>query len=302
MTASTKGLLAMALACTTWGLSPLYYAQLTHIPPLEILSYRSLWSLVFFVIILAVQGRLIEVPAAIKTPRSFLIVAAAAVMISGNWFGFIYAVSTGQGMEAALGYYIFPLVAVLFGRVLFAEVLTRWQWAAVSLAALAVLILATGLGVAPWIAFWLAATFSVYGVIKKQLGVGPVVSVTAEVLILAPIAIGWLAYTGTGAQQNIGTHLLLALSGPLTATPLILFSYAARNARMSSVGLVQYLNPTLQFLCAVLVLGEVFTPWHGIAFPLIWTALAIYSIAALRQDRLARRAAVSASTSSTIVT
>ncbi|MFQ1700595.1 EamA family transporter RarD [Loktanella agnita] len=302
MSDSTRGVAALLLACTVWGLSPLYYALLKHVPAAEVLAYRSLWSLVFFVLILLAQGRLGLVRQAIAGRQVWLI-GLAAVMIASNWFGFIFAIQAGHGMEASLGYYIFPLVAVILGWAIFDERLGRAQWVAVALAMLAVVGLTWGLGVPPWIALALAVTFGAYGVAKKQLDLGPVVSVTAEVVLLAPIAIGWLVFAGT--QIGAGTwqtHALLALSGPLTASPLILFSYAARRVRMATVGVVQYINPTLQFGCAVLVFGEVFTRWHGIAFPLIWLALAIYSVAAIRQDRASRRVLSSAVISGTVVT
>ncbi|WP_296424240.1 EamA family transporter RarD [Yoonia sp.] len=301
MTDGAKGVLAMVLTCTVWGLSPLYYALLKHVPPLEVLSYRSLWSLGFFAVILTAQGRLHLVGHAIAQRQVWLI-GLAAVFISANWFGFIFAIQAGQGMAASLGYYIFPLVAVVMGRVLFGETLGRAQWVAVLLAGLAVLGLTVGLGVPPWIALALAGTFGAYGVIKKQLSLGPVVSVTAEVALMAPLAIFWLLWAGTQGDATWQTHALLALSGPLTAMPLVLFSYAARRTRMSTVGLLQYINPTLQFACAVFAFGEPFTQWHAIAFPLIWIALVIYSIAAIRQERASRRAASSVVTSVAVVT
>ncbi len=220
MTQSTKGVFAMIVACTVWGLSPLYYALLRDVPPMEVLSYRSLWSLAFFALILGVQGRLSEVLVALSKPRQVVTIFIAAAMIAGNWFGFIFAISTGQGIEASLGYYIFPLVAVVIGKLVFSERLKAAQWIAVGIAGFGVAVLTAGLGVAPWIALWLAGTFGAYGMIKKQLPLGPVVSVTSEVLLLAPLAIGWIALkgTGVGGGNDVGTHALLALSGPLTAS------------------------------------------------------------------------------------
>lgn len=304
MTESTKGLIAMCVCYTVWGLSPLYYAQLKHVPPLEVLSYRCLWSLLFFTVVLLVQKRLPLVFATLSKPRNLIIIATAAIMISTNWFGFIFAVSTGQGLEASLGYYIFPLVAVLLGRVLFGERLSKTQTMAVTVATVAVLLLAVGLGAPLYIGLTLAISFGVYGLIKKQLDVGPVVSVTAEVLLLSPLALIWIMMNGTGgvAGHSTGTQVLMAISGPLTALPLVLFSYAARRSRMSTIGIVQYMNPTLQFLCAVLVFAEPFTPWHAVAFPMIWGALTLYSWSSLSQDRAARRLVSSAGTSSTTVT
>ena len=289
-----SGILALIAACTVWGLSPLYYHLLAHVPPLEVLCYRTIWSLIFFAGLLAVQGRLGQVRSALAAPRTLMVIVAAAVMISLNWFGFIYSISIGNALEASLGYYMFPLVAVVLGWLVFRESLSRAQIAAVAIAALAVVVLTAGLGVAPWIALFLAGTFGAYGVLKKGLDLGGVVSVTAEVAVLAPFALVWLVLHGT----EIGNHpvnwpdmALLTLSGILTGLPLILFSYATRRVRLSTVGLVQYLNPTLQFACAVLFFGNLLTPWHAIAFPMIWAALALYSLSAVRAERAARRRA-----------
>lgn len=291
----------MVMACTIWGLSPLYFAQLKHVPAIEILCYRAVWSSLFFAAILAFQGRLALVGQAVRGGQVWVI-ACAAALISFNWLVYIFAIQTGQGIEASLGYYVYPLVAVLLGWAGFSERLQRMQWLAVLLAGSAVLVLTIGLGVPPWIALGLAASFSLYGVIKKQLPLGPVVSVTAEVLLLAPFAALLLWLTGDVGALSWDTHLLLALSGPLTATPLILFSFAARRIAMATVGVVQYVNPTLQFGCAVLVFGEPFSKWHAIAFPMIWAALLVYSVSAIRQDRAARKAVSSDVTSGTVVT
>ncbi len=294
MTPGAAGILALVAACTIWGLSPLYYHLLAHLPPLEVLSFRTLWSLIFFAAVLAAQGRLGLVRDALADRRTRMVIAAAAVAISLNWFGFIYTISLGNGLEASLGYYMFPLIAVVLGRMVFKETLTQSQIAAVALATLAVVVLTLGLGVAPWIAIALGVTFGIYGVLKKGLDMGGVVSVTAEVAVLAPLALLWLIFRGT----VIGAHTidwsdmaLLAVSGPLTGLPLILFSFATRRVRLSTVGLVQYLNPTLQFFCAVLFFGNLLTPWHAIAFPMIWTALALYSWSSIRTERAARRRA-----------
>ena len=193
-----------------------------------------------------------------------------------------------------MGYYIFPLVAVLLGAIAFRERLGKAQLFAVALAATAVITLTIGLGVPPWIALILATSFGFYGLVKKGLSVGPVVSVTAEVLLLSPIALGvlwWFHSDGHGAfGSNWHDSLLLAFSGILTASPLIMFSYATKRITLATVGLVQYLNPSLQFLVATLLFREMFSLWHAIAFGMIWSALAIYTTASLRQDRAARRA------------
>lgn len=288
-----KGMVAMVAACVVWGVSGLFYALLRHVPAMEVLAWRTLASLLFFAVVLTLQGRLSD---AIAAPRQGRLprIALAALMISANWFGFIYSIQSGHAVEASLGYYIFPLVAVLLGRVVFAERLSPAQWAAVGLAAIAVLVLSLGLGAAPWISLWLAGTFSAYGVLKKQLDLGPVVSVMAEVAVLAPIALVWAFGFGHGLHWDAQTLALLLASGVVTGLPLVLFAYATQRVRLSTVGLIQYLNPTLQFLVATLILAEPFTRWHMIAFPMIWAALALYSMLALRYDRASRRAVSSA--------
>lgn len=305
MTEAGKGVAALVAACTVWGLSGLYYKLLAHVAPIEILAHRTLWSLVFFTLLLLVQGRLSQLRAALASVRAVGIVLFAALMISTNWFVFILSIQIGRATEASLGYYLFPLVAVGIGRVIFGERLSRMQAAAVALAALAVTILTLGLGVAPWIALVLSMSFGLYSLVKKQLSAGPVVSVTAEVLLLSPIALGVLlfAHQGTGGVfgADLTDSLLLMFSGILTAGPLMLFSYASKRVRMGTVGLVQYINPTLQFLVAVMIFSEPFSTWHLVAFALIWSALTLYSVSSVSLERAARRARVNASTLSTTV-
>ncbi|RXV62222.1 EamA family transporter RarD [Roseovarius sp. A46] len=294
MREATKGIVAMVATCTVWGLSGIYYKLLAHVPPIEILAHRTLWSCAFFALVLLAQGRISMLGRALAGRRSVLSIALAALMISTNWFVFITSIQVGRAMEASLGYYIFPLVAVLLGALAFRERLGRAQLFAVGLALCAVVTLTLGLGVPPWIALVLASSFGLYGLVKKGLSVGPVVSVTAEVLLLSPIALTVLWYfhsSGNGAfTANWRDSLLLAFSGILTGTPLIMFSYATKRVTLATVGLVQYLNPTLQFLVATLIFLEPFSFWHAVAFAMIWTALAIYTTASLRQDRAARRA------------
>ncbi|ARE38515.1 RarD [Rhodovulum sp. P5] len=311
MDEARKGVLAMIGASVIWGLSSMYYKLLAHVPPEEVLGHRTLWSLVFFGLVLAGQGRLGELARLLTRPRALALVAFAALMVSTNWFFFIYSIQIGRAVEASLGYYIFPLVAVALGYLLLGERHSPVKWGAVGLACLAVAGLTWGLGAAPWVSLALAVTFGLYGLAKRGVPAGPVVSVTAEVFLLAPVALvwlwgvhghGWPGLTGRTLAtfgHDLSDSVLLMLSGPLTATPLILFSYAAKRIGYATLGLVGYVNPTLQFFVATLVFGEAFTGWHAFAFALIWTALAIYSAESLRQDRAARRASIKASTSST---
>jgi chloramphenicol-sensitive protein RarD len=279
------------------------------VPPLEVLAHRTVWAAVFFGLVLALQRRGAEMRAALAAPRVWAVLAAAAVFISANWFGFIHAIQVGRALEASLGYYTFPLVAVALGYLVLGERYSRLQSVAIGLAVLAVLVLTLGLGAAPWIALLLAGTFGGYGLLKNRIGLGPVVSVFFETALLAPFALVWLGGLHAGLWgdpsgrpggffgTDAGASALLVLSGPMmTGGPLILFAYAARRVRLATLGLVQYLNPTLQFLVAVGIFGEPFTRWHAIAFPLIWTGLAIYSRESWRGARARQSRSISAGT------
>ncbi|MFN3644849.1 MAG: EamA family transporter RarD [Gemmobacter sp.] len=308
MTEAQRGVAALVAACTLWGLSPLYWRLLNHVPPGELLAHRTLWSFVFFAGLMAAQGRLGAVRALLAGPARGR-VAAAAVFITANWFLLILSVQWGMLTEASLGYYIFPLLAVAIGVAAFGERLRGPQALAIALAAAGVGVLTVGLGAAPWIALTMATTFALYGAIKKRLVAGPVASVTAEVTLLALPAAAWIALVHAGwvsegraggwLGQGAGTTLLLLGSGPVTAVPLMLFTAASRRVSMATLGLGQYVNPTLQFLVAVAILAEPFTPWHMAAFALIWAAVAVYSTAGVVQDRAARRRRVSVGTSGT---
>ena len=281
----------MILACTVWGLSAIYYKLLEHVPPLEVLSHRVLWSVLIFSLYQLFRGRLGAVLDLIRSRRDLKRVALASFMVSANWFLFIWAVQAGRVVETSLGYFIQPLVAVIFGIWLFSERLTKAQWVAVGLALSAVLLLSFGLGIIPWLSLILAITFAIYSAVKKRLTSGAISSVTAEATLLAPIAIIWLVgahfFAWGGSGGIFGTSgrdsFLLALSGVLTAGPLMLMSYAAQRLQLATVGVLQYVNPSLQFFCAVVVFSEPFGMVHAVSFGLIWTALAIYSVSEFRR-------------------
>lgn len=295
MSDTVKGILAMVAACVVWGLSGIYYKVLSHVPPEQVLSHRVLWSFLFFAGVLLFQGRIGALAAAFGNRRDALLLVCATAMISLNWFLFITAIQTGHATEASLGYYLFPLISVLLGRLVFGEHLARAQMLAMVLAAAAVAVLAFGLGAAPMVPLVLGATFALYGAAKKKIPLGPVVSVTAEVLLVLPVALAVIWLTGgAGFLGSTADAAMLMFSGPLTGLPLILLSYAAKRVRLGTVGVLQYLNPTLQFLVAVLLFAEPFTRWHGAAFALIWSAVAVFSLSALRQERASRRAAMAA--------
>jgi chloramphenicol-sensitive protein RarD len=303
-----KGLLAMAGAATIWGLSGIYYKALDNVPSLEVLCHRILWSAVLFGAILLLQSRMREVRLSLSSLQTQAIVVTAALAIAANWFLFIFSIHTDRALEASLGYYIFPLVAVTLGYIFFKERFSAPQAAAIALAGAAVLVLTVGLGAPPWIALILAGTFGCYGLLKKRVRMGPVSSVFCETAVFVPLVLPWLlwlhaeawwdqtAVDGAWFGRDLSTTLLLVASGPLTAIPLLLMSYAAQRVSYASMGLVQYLNPTLQFTVAVALFGEPFTRWHAIAFPMIWIALAIYGVSSLRQFSSARRESIRSGT------
>ena len=292
MSDGLKAILALVAASTIWGLSGIYFDVLREVPPLEVLSHRVLWSLAFFLALFAVQGRLRVFAGLVRQKRLMVWLGVTTLMVSANWYGYIWSIQNGYATQASLGYYMFPLMAVLFGFVLFRERFNRVQATAIAMATLAVVTLTVGLGAVPWIALLLAVTFATYGSLKKSLPVGPVMSVACEVLIAAPVALGlliWLHAQGLGAfGASPQVSIWLALSAGFTGLPLVLFSYASKRLAYATVGLIQYLNPTLQFAVAMLYFAEPFTGTHAIVFPLIWTGVALYCIDLWRQERSAR--------------
>jgi chloramphenicol-sensitive protein RarD len=294
MNSATKGVLAIAFACVIWGFATLYYKAMAHVPPLEVLAHRCLWSLLMFGGLLWGQGRWSEVWRLLAGPDRVRVLLMSAV-VALNWGLFIYAIQAGFAVQSSLGYYIMPLVTVVMGVVILGETLSLFQGLAVGLAGVAVAVLTWGLGAAPWMALALAFSFSPYLLVKKQMKAAAVVSVTAEVLVIAPFAVALLIYAHMGGDQfgrvggmfgtDLFTSLMLPMTGLITGLPLVLFSWGAQRVRLSTLGVVQYLNPTLQAVSAVLIMGEPFSRWHAVAFAMIWAALLVYSIESIRQER-----------------
>lgn len=302
MTRAGAGVLAVVGSSTIWGVSGVYFSLLNHLPPLEILFHRTFWSLVFFVCFLGLQRRVHELTAVLADRRLLAIMVFSATMVGANWLLFIIAIQTGHATQASLGYYVFPLIAAGLGAVFLGERFSRAKVVALALATIAVLVLTVSLGTFPWIAAVLALTFSVYGLVKKRLSIGPVVSVTVEVALVAPFLLGWVLWNsgGLGAvTANVATAGLLIGLVFFTGVPLALFAFASRRLDYATLGLIQYLNPSLQFAVAALILQEQVTTAHMIAFPLIWLGLAIYSGEALLRERASRRAARAAAGSAT---
>lgn len=288
----SAGWVSGTAAYAIWGMFPAFFGLLSFAAPLDILAHRVAWTLVLMAAVLAVTGRL----AAFRghDRRTWLLLGAGALSISVNWGTYIYAVASGQVAQAALGYFINPLVTVLLGVVIFRERLSRWGIAAVAVAAAAVAVITVGYGHPPLIALILAASFAAYGAIKKVVPVEPRVSLSAETALVAPFAVGYLVFAAF-AQHNAGTSLtgtqlaLLMASGPMTAIPLLLFSAAAQRLPVVTMGLLQYITPILQFLWAVLVRHEVMTPTVWVGFVLVWVALLIFTADALCRARRTTR-------------
>lgn len=278
------GLAAALAAFLIWGVAPLYFAAVSFAGPLEILSHRICWTVLLMVALVMVTRRGRELRAVLAAPTRWPVYLATTLLVSGNWGLFIYSIQSGQLMQASLGYYINPLVYVLLGVVFLGERLNRGQGAAVGLAAMAVLTLTIWAGVVPWIALTLAISFGLYGLLRKRAGIDPVVGLLVETLLVAPIALGFLVLLGAEGHvdDGFGPAVLLMLSGVVTGAPLVLFMMGAARLRLSTIGLMQYIAPSLQFVIAIWVFGEPFSLAWGAAFALIWGALAIYTAATLR--------------------
>ncbi|MEO1238766.1 MAG: EamA family transporter RarD [Pseudomonadota bacterium] len=284
MTNAASGIAAMIAVCTIWGLAPLYYGLLAHVPSDQVLAHRGIWSLVLFLPLVALRGDLGSLAQLLGDKGQRAPLMTASLAIAANWFLFILATAIDRVTESSLGYYIFPLISVAVGAAVLGERLTRRQWTAVGLALAAVVLLGAGLGAVPWISLGLALTMTLYALMKRYIAAGPLVSVTGEAVWIAPVSIAWIIWTGSYGH-SWSTWALLIGMGPMTAIPLMLFSYAAHRVSMGLQGFLMYLNPTIQGAVAVLILNETLTGWHKIAFPLIWVALILYSVEAVRKAR-----------------
>ncbi|MFK7915644.1 MAG: EamA family transporter RarD [Pseudomonadales bacterium] len=276
------------LAYTIWGVSPAYFVWVSQALPLEVLAYRVLWSIPLLALLLTLTRKwriLFGLP--LRTLGALLL---SGLLIGANWGTFIWAVDNQRILETSLGYYLNPLINVLFGVVLLAERLRPWQWLALTLAALGVANEVWALGHVPWIALVLAITFALYGLVRKTVAVGPVVGLALETSLMAPLAIGYLlvihnAGQGALAHGNVDLVAMLALGGAVTVAPLLCFNAAALRMPLSILGMFQYLAPTLSLLLAVFAFGEPFRSHQYLTFGLIWLALLIFSVEGWRYGR-----------------
>ncbi len=277
-----QGTLYAVGAYALWGLFPVYFKALQHVPPLQILCHRILWSFVFLMATVLVRGQLTHLRAALKAAVVPTYIAAA-VLMSANWLTFVWAVNAGFIVQASLGYFINPLLSVLAAVLFLRERLRSRQWVAVGLAAAGVLYLTYSYGSPPWIALFLALTWATYGLIKKTAPLGSLHGLTLETGILFLPALIYLTVAGFGGRGmflhgNPASDVLLLGTGLVTATPLFMFALAVRRIRLSIAGILQYISPTIQFLLGVLVYREPFTTPQFVGFGLVWIALIIFGV------------------------
>lgn len=289
---SLRGFGFALTAYLLWGFLPIFMKAVAHISPAEVIAHRVIWSIPIAGAVLWATGRTADLWRALRTPRMLLMGAATAALISVNWGIYVWSIGAGHALDAALGYYINPLFSVFLGAVLLGERLSRAQMAAIALAALAVLVLTIEAGKLPLVALGLTVTWGIYAYLKKSLPIGPNQGFFLEVLILLPFALGYVIW----AQVSGGSHfmagvtsdtVLLLSCGLVTAVPLMVYANGAKLLRLSTIGIMQYIAPTMIFLTAVFLFGEPFGRGKMIAFPMIWVALVIYTVSMVRQARAA---------------
>lgn len=286
-----RGLIFGLIAYGLWGVLPLYWKVIRHVPAQEILVHRIVWSFIFLSLLLSLRRQWDWLRGVAQQRSTIRILIAAALLLSVNWFIYIWAVNAGFVVETSLGYFINPLVNVLLGTLYLRERLRPGQWAAVSLAAAGVLYLTISYGSLPWIALSLAFSFGIYGLLKKKVNLGAAESLTAEMSVLLIPAIGYLVYlefsrVAVFSSSGATTVLFMIGTGIVTATPLVFFAAAARRVPLSMLGLLQYIAPTMQFLIGITAFQEPFTLQRLVGFAIIWAALAVYSLEGAWQRRI----------------
>jgi chloramphenicol-sensitive protein RarD len=286
----SRGLAAAATAFLIWGLLPLYLKALQSVPVLQVTAHRLVWGCAFAFAWLTLRKELGQVRSALRNPITRWRLCASAALISINWITYVWGIAANRVVETSLGYFINPLVNVLLGVVILGERLNIAQWTAVAIAAAGVSYLTWSAGHLPWISLTLAFSFGLYGLVRKLVQVDSLAGFGSESLLLFPIGLGYLVWcewagVGSAGQNGAGLNLFLVLGGPLTAIPLVLFAFGARRIPYSTVGLLQYIGPTIQLILAVLVFKEPFRGPRVVGFILIWTALAVYAIDGMWRSR-----------------
>jgi chloramphenicol-sensitive protein RarD len=286
-----RGAAFIAASYALWGILPVYWKVLDHVPAPQVLGHRIIWSVVFLALLMVAGGRWgrfrYELKEISQQPKKILGIILAAITLNINWFIYIWAIINDHVIQTSLGYYINPLVSVVFGLLVLKEKMNVWQYAAFFLALAAVINLGWHFGSIPWISLSLAVTFALYGLIKKMVGAGAITGLTLETMVTVIPALIYILYmqqTGQGALSVYSplTSLLLVGAGVVTAVPLLLFSYGTLNLSLVIAGFFQYISPTLTLLLGIFVYHEKFTPTHLISFSLIWMGLAIFTLSQIR--------------------
>lgn len=288
--ASRAGILSAVGAYLLWGVLPVYWRLLKSVPPLQILCHRIVWSVLFLAVLLGVRREWRALAEHARCRRTLTYYGLAAALLSVNWFTYIWAVNSERIVESSLGYFINPLMSVVFGVVLLGERLGRLQWTAILLAAGGVAWLTWDYGRPPWVALFLATSFGLYGLAKKKAPLGALPGLSLETAALFLPALGWIWWTEQSGVAQFGhttwaVNLLLAGTGVVTALPLLLFAHAAQRVKLSTMGLLQYMAPTCQLVIGVAVYGEPFGRSRAVGFSIIWIALGLYWAASVRQLR-----------------
>jgi len=288
--ASGGGFVLGLTAYALWGVLPVYFKALSALPAVDIVAHRVVWSLPFLALLITVSRGWPKLRAAANRPRTLGILLLTALLIGFNWLLYVYSVTSGHILAASFGYYLNPLANVLLGRFVLKEKLVRLQWIAVAIAAAGISVLAAGALSQLWISLALCVSFALYGLLRKIVPADALTGLAIETGFLFPLALAWLGWGALASQPVLGATssetVLLVLAGIVSTTPLLLFTAAAKRLPYSTLGMLQFLAPTLQFLCAVLLYGEKITLAHAIAFPAIWAALVLYVIAMLRAPKL----------------
>ena len=300
MQESSRGFFLGAAAYAMWGLFPLYWPLLEPAGAVEILAHRVAWSMVTMLALVVAVRRASGLRALLADSRTRIILTGAAVVIAVNWGTYIWGVNNDHVVETSLGYFINPLVTVLMGVIVLGERLRRLQWVALGIATVAVLGLTIEYGRPPWVALVLAFSFGSYGLAKKKANAGAVESLTFETIVLAPVAIGYIAFLVATGESEFGPNgaghmLLLASTGVITAVPLICFGAAATRVSLTTIGLLQYLAPTIQFALGVFLFHEPMPTFRWVGFGLVWVALVIFTVEAVNHRRRQLRLVAEAS-------
>jgi chloramphenicol-sensitive protein RarD len=287
------GLLFGLAAYGLWGVMPIYFKLLKAVPSIDIVAHRIVWSLVVLVLLATLARAWDQIGAAVRNPRTLAMLFLTALLIGTNWLLYVYAINSGHILAGSLGYYLNPLANILLGRFILKERLTRLQWAAVAIAAAGIAVLAAGAVGTLWISLTLCFSFATYGLLRKIIHVESLAGLTVETALLFPVALGWLLIGGAQGRPLFGAGgqetALLVAAGIVSTVPLLCFTAAARRLAYSTVGILQFIAPTLQFLLAVAIYDEPFTWAHGVAFGCIWTALALYLGAMIRDRRASQQ-------------